>query len=72
LQAEERISRENYGFLFKDNYYLSGVFADIISRESLKTQKHPSLLEKERDEANKRAVFRDALKLARKSLFNQF
>ena len=30
-------------------------------RASLKTQNYPSLLEKGRDEANKKAVFRDAL-----------
>jgi len=30
-------------------------------RESLKTQNFPSLLEKGRDEASKKAVFRDAL-----------
>jgi len=30
-------------------------------RASLKTQKYPSLMEKGRDEANKKAVFRGAL-----------
>jgi len=33
-----------------------------LLRASLKTQNYPSLLEKGRDEANKKTVFRDALK----------
>jgi len=34
----------------------------ILLRTSLKTQNYPSLLEKGRDEANKKAVFKDGLK----------
>ena len=35
----------------------------IYLRASLKTHPYPSLLEKGRDEANKKTVFRDALKI---------